>query len=156
MHQKHKQQNNPTVTDEAERIERELVENPDLVSALMERVEFQAIVRHETSFSGPLPPPEVIRGYDQILPGGAERIFAMAEREQLFRHQLENTAVTGAILKDRRGQWMGFSITIIILLIASISAWRGNTTFAGALIAIDLIGLVSVFVLGRRQPDTDK
>lgn len=69
----------------------------------MERGQFQAIVQHETLFSGPLPPPEVIRGYDQILPGGAERIFSMAEREQLFRDQLENTAVTGAIQKEGSG-----------------------------------------------------
>lgn len=38
------------------------------------------------SFSGPMPPPALFREYDQILPGAAERIMAMAEKEQQHRH----------------------------------------------------------------------
>ncbi|MCS2146891.1 DUF2335 domain-containing protein [Scandinavium manionii] len=156
MHPKSKQQNNQTVVAKADRIEKELAANPELVNALLESGHFQAMVRHETSFSGPLPPPEIIRDYDQILPGGAERIFAMAEKEQAHRHEMDSTAVNGAIRKDKRGQWMGFSIAFIILAIASVFAWRGNTTFAGSLIAIDLLGLVSIFVLGRRRAKSDE
>ncbi|WP_444878207.1 DUF2335 domain-containing protein [Citrobacter koseri] len=156
MQQKQKQQNNQTVVAKADRIEKELAQNPELVHALLESGKFQAMVSHETSFSGPLPPPEIIRDYDKILPGGAERIFAMAEKEQAHRHNIDSTAVNGAISKDKRGQWMGFSIAVIILAIASVFAWRGNTTFAGTLIAIDLLGLVSVFVLGRRLPKSEE
>ncbi|WP_093804786.1 DUF2335 domain-containing protein [Stappia sp. ES.058] len=32
--------------------------------------------------SGPLPPAETLEGYDRIVPGAAERIIAMAERDQ--------------------------------------------------------------------------
>ena len=156
MQQKQKQQNNQAVVAKADRIEKELAQNPELVHALLESSKFQTMVSHETSFSGPLPPPEIIRDYDKILPGGAERIFAMAEKEQAHRHNIDSTAVNGAISKDKRGQWMGFSIAVIILAIASVFAWRGNTTFAGTLIAIDLIGLVSVFVLGRRLAKTEE
>ncbi|WP_336708893.1 MULTISPECIES: DUF2335 domain-containing protein [unclassified Cedecea] len=155
MQQKHKPQNNQTVVAKADRIEKELAANPELVSALLGSGKFQAMVSHETSFSGPLPPPDIISGYDKVVPGGAERIFAMAEKEQSHRHTMDSTAVNGAINKDKRGQCMGFSIAIIILAIASVFAWRGSTTFAGTLIAIDLIGLVSVFVLGRRLPKSE-
>jgi uncharacterized membrane protein len=34
------------------------------------------------SFQGPLPPPSILRGYDEITPGAAERIIAMAERSK--------------------------------------------------------------------------
>ena len=34
-------------------------------------------------FSGPVPPPEILAQYDQVLPGAADRILQMAEREQL-------------------------------------------------------------------------
>lgn len=143
-------QNNHAIAETAGRIEQELEANPELVDVLLESGKFQALVRHEMHFSGPLPPPDVIKNYDQILPGSAERIFAMAEKEQAFRHSAQNKATDGAINKDRRGQWMGFTITLIILVIASVFAWRGNTVFAGTLIGLDLIGLATVFVVGRR------
>ncbi|HFO0796466.1 TPA: DUF2335 domain-containing protein [Enterobacter roggenkampii] len=149
MQQKPKQQNSKNVVAKADKIEKELAANPELMDTLLRSGQFQSMMVSQ-SFSGPLPPPDVIRGYDQILPGGAERIFAMAEKEQSHRHKIDSTAVNGAIRKDKRGQWMGFSIAIVILAIASVFAWRGNTIFAGSLIAIDLIGLVSVFALGRQ------
>ncbi|WP_042931602.1 DUF2335 domain-containing protein [Klebsiella pneumoniae] len=110
------------------------------------------MVRHETHYSGPLPPPEVMQSYDEILPGGAERLFAMAENEQKFRHSTQDMAIRGTISRDKRGQWMGFAITLVILGIASVFAFRGNTIFAGTLIGLDLIGLATVFVIGRRTP----
>jgi hypothetical protein len=41
-------------------------------------------VIHEVvaSFQGPLPPPAILRGYDDFIPGAAERIIAMAERSK--------------------------------------------------------------------------
>lgn len=32
--------------------------------------------------SGPLPHPELLKGYDEVIKDGAERIMKMAEREQ--------------------------------------------------------------------------
>lgn len=39
------------------------------------------------AFSGPLPPPEVLRGYNDVLPGAAERIFTMAEAQAEHRRR---------------------------------------------------------------------
>ena len=36
--------------------------------------------------SGPLPDPEAIAAYERALPGAADRIFRMAEKEQEHRH----------------------------------------------------------------------
>ena len=40
-------------------------------------------------FHGPLPPPDIIREYESILPGSADRIFALAESEAVHRRELE-------------------------------------------------------------------
>ena len=37
------------------------------------------------SFSGPLPPPEVLEHYERIAPGTAERLLAMAESQSAHR-----------------------------------------------------------------------
>jgi hypothetical protein len=39
---------------------------------------------------GPLPTPQDLFEYDRLLPGSAERIIAMAEREQAHRMNLED------------------------------------------------------------------
>ena len=132
----------------AEEIEGELVENPIVLERLLERPQFRAIVS-QTYFRGPLPPPSMLREYNDIVAGAAERIMARSEKEQAHRHEMQNKTVTGTISKDKRGQWMAYSITLLILLIATVFAWRGNTVFAGTLITVDLIGLASVFVMGR-------
>lgn len=48
----------------------------------------EVTVQHEQHlFSGPLPAPDVPRGYDELLPGAAERIIRMAEKEQTHTHE---------------------------------------------------------------------
>ena len=42
-----------------------------------------------TALSGPLPPPEMLAQYEEILPGAAERILSMAERQAEHRQKLE-------------------------------------------------------------------
>ncbi|PHM73666.1 DUF2335 domain-containing protein [Xenorhabdus kozodoii] len=96
------------------------------------------------------PSPEILKSYESILPGYAERVFALREKEQVFQHERQNKALEGLISRERRGQWMGFFITIFILIIATVFAFRGEMLFAGTLITIDLVGLVSVFVIGRK------
>ncbi|PHM29391.1 DUF2335 domain-containing protein [Xenorhabdus budapestensis] len=99
---------------------------------------------------GPLPPPDVLRDYESILSGSTERILLLREKEQKFQYDNQKLALDGMIKKDRRGQWMGFSIAMFILIIATFFALRGEMVFAGTLITIDLIGLVAVFVIGRK------
>jgi uncharacterized membrane protein len=45
-----------------------------------------------SSRSGPLPTPTELAAYDELLPGTADRIISMAEREQAARHNLEESA----------------------------------------------------------------
>ncbi|PHM51355.1 DUF2335 domain-containing protein [Xenorhabdus sp. KK7.4] len=99
---------------------------------------------------GPLPPPDVLRDYESILSGSTERILLFREKEQKFQYDNNRLALDGMIKKERRGQWMGFSIAMFILIIATFFAFRGEIVFAGTLVTIDLIGLAAVFVIGRK------
>ena len=106
----------------------------------------------QESFQGPLPPPAMLLQYNQILPGGAERIFRLTEKEQEHRHKTQSDALLGAVSRDKRGQWMGFCIAMVVLIMAAFFANRGNTWFAGTLATLDLVGLTTVFVYGRKKP----
>ncbi|WP_313698134.1 DUF2335 domain-containing protein [Pantoea sp.] len=135
-------------TELALKIEEELNDNPVVLERLLSRPQFRAIISQQ-SFRGPLPPPAMLREYNEIVENGAERIMAKGEIEQSHRHAVKNKIVDGTLARDSRGQWMAFAITVLILVIAAVFAWKGNTVFAGTLVTIDLIGLASVFILGR-------
>ncbi|MBP2168014.1 putative membrane protein [Erwinia toletana] len=137
-----------------DKIESELVDNPVILELLLSRPQVMSLVGR-TAFKGPLPPPAMLKAYKDIDPDAVKWIMERSEREQLHRHKVTENSVDGNIGKGRRGQWMAFSITLLILAIATIFAWKGQVVFAGTLITIDLIGLVSIFALGRiiKSPD---
>ena len=56
----------------------------------------QAISTTE-QYSGPIPHPKIISGYEEILPGAADRILSMAEKESQHRHDIWMTSSTKPI-----------------------------------------------------------
>ncbi len=67
-----------------------------------------------TAYQGPLPSPEILQGFDNVLPGAAERILKMAENEQLNRHKCDNKIVNIHVVATFLG--MLFAITSVALI----------------------------------------
>ena len=63
-------------------------------------------------FSGPLPPPEQLEHYGRIVPNGAERVLAMAERQSQHRQDLERTSLHENVRAAKTGQWMAYSLGV--------------------------------------------
>jgi uncharacterized membrane protein len=107
------------------------------------------LVREEyASFSGPLPPPDVLRKFDEIVPGAAERIIKMAEQQFAHRTELEKKVITSDIAQSSRGQILGFIIAVVGLVVAGFISVYGNQ-WAGGLIGLGtLASLVGVFMYG--------
>lgn len=61
-------------------------------------------------FGATASPPEVLEGYNRVLPGSAERILSMAESEQKHRHALQEQDLRSAVILARHGQFFAFSI----------------------------------------------
>src|SRR5260370_27953938 len=66
-------------------------------------------------FSGPLPHPDLLKGYNGAFPGCAERVMAMAERQSAHRQQLERIVVEGKCNAQTRGQWFAFILAFVII-----------------------------------------
>ena len=132
-------------------------------SAIVGRHEEISVVR-STSWSGPLPPPSDFQQYEETLPGAANRILEIVERQQNHQHSQERIVLeqAGIILdigrkaatSDSRRAYLGIlsGLTISILtiggsiyLIANGQEWAGLT-----LAGINLTGLFGVFVYGAR------
>jgi uncharacterized membrane protein len=102
-------------------------------------------------FEGPLPHPQVLAEYDRVSHGAADRILTMAENEAKHRHNMEERALKAQIWEIRLGQIFGFSIGIFTIAAGAFCAIRG-AQIAGSIIGGGgVIGLVSVFIAGRKK-----
>lgn len=73
----------------------------------MMRKEIRAVI---SEFSGPLPPPSIIQGYENVVPGAAERILAMAEKQSEHRQLMERTMIQS----DSRDSLLGIIAALIL------------------------------------------
>ena len=106
-------------------------------------------------FSGPLPPPSMFREYENVLPGSAERILTMAEKEQEHRVTWENKALDTVIHQGNLGQWFGLLIAFLCIGGAVYLALGGHRWVAIALAVASAIGLVGHFIQNKSELNRD-
>jgi uncharacterized membrane protein len=51
-------------------------------------------------YQGAIPPPEMLKGFDDLVPGSAERLIALAEQESLHRRSLEMQTLQANIVSQ--------------------------------------------------------
>jgi len=108
----------------------------------------QVSVRQE--WTGPLPPPAALERFNQIIPNGAERILAMAEKEQAHRIEYDKTGLPATIRESRRGQYLGAIISLVAVLGAIYTAHIGaHWSIPVALVGVPVLGLVRAIVRPR-------
>ena len=92
-------------------------------------------------WSGPLPPPAVLEKIDQIIPGGADRLLRMAEKDQTHRFG-----------DSKRGQYLGWSLAVGAVIVAAVvSLCRGPWQVSVALVGIPVLGAVQALIQGRTE-----
>ena len=92
-------------------------------------------------WSGPLPPPAELEKIDQIIPGGADRLLRMAEKEQT--HRIDDA---------KRGQYLGWSLAAgAVIAAAVVSLCHGPWQVSVALVGIPVLGAVQALIQGRKE-----
>jgi len=106
-------------------------------------------------FTGPIPPPQVLGGYEAVLPGLANRIVTMAERQSEHRQSLERQVVSANIRHEWLGLWIGAAVAVIMVAAAVIVAIAGQPVVGGVIGVFDVVGIVTVFVLRQRAQERE-
>ena len=74
----------------------------------------KSVIMQSLEYSGPLPTPNMLAGYDDILPGAADRIITMTEKQASHRQEKEMFKVK----TEARDSLLGIiSATILCLFI---------------------------------------
>ena len=108
----------------------------------------------EHSFRGPLPAPEDFKAYGDVVPDAPERILSMMERQVEHRINTERSIVTSGLKESQRGQWMGYSIVVILIGLSTLLALCGHDLTAGGMVAV-AIALAVIFVL-KQNPHVNE
>jgi uncharacterized membrane protein len=107
-------------------------------------------------WSGALPRPEDFAKYNAIVPDAAERILAMAEKEQEHRIVLENQIVPSNASAGKRGQWLGAAIASLALILAAVTALVGAPWMVSvALVGVPILSVARSLVTAFKAPDDD-
>ena len=127
----------PVVSSEPLHMERG--EERDALALISQELQ---ILRH----AGPLPDPETLRRYAEIIPDGAERIMRMAEKEQEGRLSVQRAGVKQA----KGGLATGFTVAMTICGLVGYGFHLGYAVEAAGLVGATLASLVGVFIYGTK------
>lgn len=100
-------------------------------------------------FSGPLPHPEVMRQYEEVVPGSAERILTMAEEQSRHRISMESKIIPGQQRESSRGQIFGFILCLLLITVGTYAIYCDHEWIGGIILTITVVSVASLFVSGR-------
>lgn len=107
-------------------------------------------------FSGPLPPPEILESYEKTLPGAADRIFTMAEKEQEHRQKIENNMVEDDNKNRKAGRRSStFLMCLIIITGAILSMYDKKIMPIASLITVLGLAIGPLFFENWKNDDTE-
>jgi uncharacterized membrane protein len=115
------------------------------------------VTQATTQWSGPLPPPEALQKFEAVIPGGAERILAMAELEQKHRVGREGVALNAMIADTRRGQWLGGAVAIAAIAGAVGTAYAGvYWVVPASLVSVPVMAMIRALIVARGAGPTER
>lgn len=107
------------------------------------------------TFSGPLPHPDILQRYNEILPGSAERIFKTFEGQTQHRQKLERSVVKTDNAKSIMGLVFGFVIAITAICGGIYCALEGRPFLGGTLSFTGIALIVASFIYKKKSEETD-
>jgi len=99
-------------------------------------------------YSGPLPPPEDFKKYEEVLPTAAERILSMTERQSAHRQSIEKIIFPAEIKKSYLGMILGFIMGMTAISYGFVLLLKNKDAAGLSTIIVALVSLVSVFIIG--------
>lgn len=119
-----------------------------------------AVTEIISEYSGPIPPPSILSGYEKILPGSAERILAMAEKQSNHRQNMEEKMIKSESRDSLLGILFAFFLGCGCMIVAVIIVLNVQTNvgavFGSLFGASGIASIVASFLKGTRGNGNDK
>ena len=107
-------------------------------------------ITSSTEWRAPLPPPGVLREYESIIPGSADRLFKTYEEQASHRRRLEELTVRQDGRIRTMGMVLAYSIGSLLISAALVALFLGHPWVAVSIVGGTLVAAMSVFIKGSR------
>lgn len=103
------------------------------------------VVEVAMAFSGPVPPAAIIEGWERLLPGAADRILRMAEKQQDAEIRFTGERLERDDAFRLKGLYLGATIILILLALAACALVLDKPWVASAIVGGGLIAIISAY-----------
>ena len=126
---------------------------PELIDFIPEdkREEIISRIVLQEQYAGPLAHPRIVAGYEQFLPGSADRILSMAERQQEHRIQQEDRGQQAAIGRDKNAMNRGFVLALALMMVSALAIYLGSDLVGFGMVATSVVSLAGVFLYSHHS-----
>lgn len=107
-------------------------------------------------YSGPLPHPDLLKRYREIIPDAPERILRMAENQTAHRIEIEKNVIKGNLLNERLGLIAGFVVCMSALYLGTKILLSGHEVYGFAAIVTALASLVGLNIYAKKSEKRSK
>ncbi|WOE40697.1 DUF2335 domain-containing protein [Acinetobacter chinensis] len=125
-----------------------------------------SVAVEEAESYSPYPPPELVKAFEEIQPGLADRLMQIVENEQRISHEvarhqmIENSKINAANIENQKhnsllfllGLIFGVLIGLGILCVAVFALHKGYPWVATA--AFSALGVILIILVLRKMPST--
>ena len=115
------------------------------------------------AYVSPVPPPQVLAAYKEVMADGPDRIYRMVESEQQHRRLVELEIIKGereerGVRADatRRGQFLGAGIGVVTLGVAAFAIDKGVDWAAVTAIFAGVTGVIAPFLWVKKRKKKKK
>lgn len=120
------------------------VDSPDEFEERIEQITQMAMER----YSGPFPHPDHMKRYAKLFPRAPEIIFEQFEMQSTHRREVEKLYVRGNERRSNIGQWLAFSLVVLVVALGFLAVLLGQSTAGSAMIIAAFSGGVILYIAG--------
>lgn len=132
------------------------IESP-VVEGILEKLEpEEREILAMSSYSGPLPPPEYLKGYVEVHPEAANKIFQWAEDEQNHRHYMEKESMKKSFRYNSIGLLGGIILSLFFIVGGFVLIILDKDAIGISIMAPFIISLATLLVRGRRKANEEE
>lgn len=152
-------QTKDTEQEEAPKLE-EVIEPIIISKDLPDEAKVQQIIQimkvSQESFSGPIPHPQLLKGYKDIISDAPERILQMAEKELDHRIYAENEMlaqnrcnIEGSVCANKRSQIFAFILVSLLIIVGTLLIYWGYEKAGATIFGTTIIAVAAIFITGK-------
>ena len=139
----------PEESPEPDQIRTTGKQHPDPQAQPQSRLEISSM-----SWKGPIPPPSVIREYDEVVQNGAERLFAQFEKETAHRHKLESRKQTFPLIEQLAARAFALVFALACLAASVYFVQQGAYAAAAVVGGVMIVSGINAFLQRSASPKT--